>query len=130
MHLLDTIAMVGEVLSWVGLGAGVPAILLALMIGLVEGPWRGIEIAVIDRDESRIARWFAGGDFHERLLRRDEAFAEPGWHDGYVSGNDPGRARIGSRPHLRRVLWTLGIVFTSVGVLGLMGSLLPLLVAA
>lgn len=127
MQSLDTLALVGEVFSWVGLGVGVPVLFLAMLIRVVEGPWRDIEIAVIDRDGAAIARWFVAGDFHERPLRRDEsAFAEIGWHDGVVSANNPERSRLGEPPHLRRVLVTLGIVFSSVGVLGLIGSLLPL----
>lgn len=126
MQPLDVFAIVGEVLSWIGLGIGVPLLVLALMFRLVEGAWLDVEIAIIDRDGSLIARWFAGGDFHERPLRPGElASAEGDWARGVVSANNPARARL-EPPHLRRVLWTLGIVFTGVGVLGFVVSLLPL----
>lgn len=127
MQSLDTLALIGEVLSWIGLGVGIPLLLLALLIRLVEGRWLDIEIAVIERDGTPIARWFAGGDFHERPLRRDEfAPADGGWGTGVVSANDPARARLGDPPHFPRVLRTLGTVFAGVGLLGLIGSLLPL----
>ncbi len=127
MPSLDTLALIGEVLSWVGLGLGLPLLLIALLIRVVEGPWVDIEIAIMEREGITLARWFAGGDFHERPLRRGEsATAEDGWCTGVMSANNPARVRLGEPPHARRVLWTLGIVFTAVGVLGLIGSLLPL----
>ncbi|MCI1019546.1 hypothetical protein HWD99_12995 [Microbacterium sp. C5A9] len=129
MQTLDTLALVGEVLSWIGLGIGLPLLLLGLLIGSIEGPWRSIEIAIIERDGSVFARWFAGGDFHERPLRRGEPVPpEAEWTVGVVSANDPARARVGEPPHFRRVLMTLGIVFASVGVIGLLISFLPLFV--
>lgn len=130
MQALDTLALVGEVLSWVGLGVGLPLLLLAFLIRTVEGAWLPTEIAVIERDGALIGRWFAGGDFHERPLKRHEsATAEDGWADGVVSANNPARARVGEPPHTRRVILTLGIVFAGVGFVGLVVSLLPLLVS-
>lgn len=127
MQALDTFALVGEVLSWIGLGLGLPLLVVAMLIRLVEGAWLDIEIAVIESDDSLIARWFAGGDFRERPLLRSEP-STAGWVRGVVSANDPGRARIGDPPHLRRVVRTVGIVFVSVGAVGLVISLLPLFV--
>lgn len=127
MQLVDTLSVVGEVLAWMGLGIGLPLLIVALLIRLVEGQWVPVEIAVIDRDGHLSARWFAGGDFHERPLRRGEcAPADDAWVEGFYSSNDPSRARIGEPPHLRRVLRTVGIVFAAVGLLGLIGSFLPL----
>lgn len=129
MQTLDTLALVGEVLSWIGLGIGLPLLFLGLLIGSVEGPWRNIEIVIIERDGAQFARWFAGGDFHERPLRRGEFVPpEAEWATGVVSANDPARARVGEPPHLRRVLMTVGSVFAGVGVIGLIVSLLPLFV--
>ncbi|MFJ2542448.1 hypothetical protein [Microbacterium sp. NPDC087589] len=132
MQLIDTLALVGEVLSWVGLGVGLPLLLLALLIRTVEGAWLPVEIAVIERDGSLIGRWFAGGDFHERPLTRREsaaADADDGWAEGVVSANNPAHARVGEPPHARRVILTLGIVFAGVGFAGLVVSLLPLLLS-
>lgn len=127
MRSVDTLALVGEVLSWVGLGVGIPLLLIALLVRMAEGAWLPIEIAIVERDGTTMARWFAGGDFHERPLRGHEpAVVDDGFTAGVVSANNPARARIGDPPHTRRVLRTLGIVFTAVGVLGLIGSLVPL----
>ena len=135
MQVLDTLALVGEVLSWMGLGIGLPLLLLAFLIRTVEGAWLPIEIAVIERDSSLIGRWFAGGDFHQRPLTGHEsavaavAVAEDGWAEGVVSANNPARARVGEPPHARRVIRTLGLVFAGVGFVGLVVSLLPLLLS-
>ncbi|WP_336502468.1 hypothetical protein [Microbacterium paraoxydans] len=127
MHPVDTLAVVGEVLSWIGLGIGVPLLIVAMLIHLVEGQWVPVEIAVIDRGGHPTARWFAGGDFHERPLRRGEpTTTDDGWIDGFSSSNDPTRVRIGEPPHLRRVLRTVGVVFAAVGAVGLIVSFLPL----
>ena len=69
-------------------GLGIPLLLLALLIRTVEGAWLEIEIAVIERDGQRLARWFAGEDFRERRLRRDEP-SDLGWTVGVVSANQP-----------------------------------------
>ena len=50
MQLLDTLAAVGEVLSWLGLGLGAVLLAIALLMRLLEGPWEPVEIALIDRD--------------------------------------------------------------------------------
>jgi len=127
MDALETLALVGEVLSWVGLGIGLPLLLLAMLIRAIEGPWHRIEIAIVEREGSSFARWFAGGEFRERPLTHGESvIAHEGWTPGVVSARDPSHARVGDPPHLRRVVMTLGIVFAGVGVIGLVGSLLPL----
>lgn len=123
MHLIDTFAAVGEVLSWIGLGAGIPLLVIAGMVALAEGRWERVDIAVIDPSGEAIARWFAGGDFHERpLTAREEA--GDGWHRGFVSARNPGHARL-NPPVARRVFTTLGVVFTALGIIGFIVSMVP-----
>lgn len=123
MQLIDTFAAVGEVLSWLGLGIGIPLLVIAGMVALAEGRWDRIDIAVIERDGVMIARWFAGGDFHERPLTARED-SDVGWHTGFVSARTPSHARL-NPPMSRRLFTTLGIVFASVGVIGFIVSMLP-----
>lgn len=124
---IDAFALVGDVMSWIGLGIGLPLILTAMLIRQVQGEWVPIEIAVIERNGSPTARWFAGGDFHERPLRRHEsAMTDDGWADGFVQTIDPSRVRVGDPPDPRRVLRMVGIAFASVGAIGLIVSLLPM----
>ncbi len=123
MPLIDALAAVGEVLSWIGLGAGIPLLAVAGMIALAEGRWEQVDIAVIEREGIAIARWFAGGDFHERPLNPRED-SGPGWHHGYASVRIPSHARM-TPPVLRRLFSTLGVVFTAVGVIGFILSMVP-----
>lgn len=123
MHLIDAFAAVGEVLSWIGLGLGIPLLLVAGMVAVAEGRWERIDIAVIDVSGEMVARWFAGGDFHERALTSNED-AGDGWHRGFVSARNPSHARL-NPPVIRRFLTTLGVVFTALGVIGFLLSLVP-----
>lgn len=123
MQIIDTLAAVGEAMSWIGLGIGIPLLVIAGMVALAEGHWERVDIAVIERDGVSIARWFVGGDFHERPLRASELIADD-WHSGYVSVRNPENARI-HPPMGRRVLLTLGIIFTAAGVVGFVVSFLP-----
>lgn len=123
VQLIDTLAAAGEVLSWVGLGAGIPLLVIAGMVALAEGRWERVDIAVIDLSGETVARWFAGGDFHERPLTSRED-AGDGWHPGFVSARDPGHARL-NPPVVRRVFATLGTVFTALGIVGFILSFVP-----
>ena len=123
MQPIDIVAAVGEVLSWIGLGIGVPLLALAAMVALAEGRWEPTDIAIIERDGVTIARWFAGGDFYERPLTAHED-AGDGWRRGFVSVRIPSHARM-TPPVARRLFTTLGVIFTVVGLVGFVLSLLP-----
>lgn len=123
MQPIDIFAAVGEVLSWIGLGIGIPLLLIAGMVALAEGPWVSIDIAIIERDGIVFARWFAGGDFHERPVTAREDVGD-GWHSGFVSARTPSHARL-HPPTMRRLFVVLGIVFFSVGIIGFILSMLP-----
>lgn len=122
---LDTAASVGEMLAWIGLGAGLPLLVIAWFIRLLEGHWDPQEITIIERHGDRIARWFAAGDFHERPLHQNEQHFGDGWHEGVVSSASPHRARLNGRPHAQRLFWTLGAVFAGIGLIGAVVSFLP-----
>lgn len=123
MQTLDILAVVGEAISWIGLGVGIPLLVIAGMVALVEGRWERVDIAVIDRDGVSIGRWFARGDFHERTLGDSELTTDE-WHSGYVSTRNPENARV-HPPMGRRLLLTLGIIFAIAGTIGFAVSFLP-----
>lgn len=124
MQIIDTLAAVGEVLSWIGLGVGIPLFLIAGMVALIEGHWEQVDIAIIDRDGVLFARWFAAGDFHERPLSAHEMVGEDDWHQGFVASRNPDSAQL-HPPMIRRLMLTLGGVFVGVGVIGFVLSFLP-----
>lgn len=123
MNPIDTVAVVGEVVSWIGLGLGIPLLVIAGMVALAEGRWEPVDLAIVERDGQTTLRWFAGGDFRERPLRSRE---HPGddWHKGFVSVRDPGHVRL-TPPVMRRFFVTLGVVFASLGAVGFVLSFLP-----
>lgn len=123
MQIIDTFALVGEVLSWIGLGVGIPLLVIAGMIALAEGRWDRIDMVVIQSGGALIARWFAGGEFHERPLTSREQ-VEGDWHQGFVSVRNPSHVRT-HPPMLRRFFLTLGSVFTAIGVAGFVVSMIP-----
>lgn len=123
MQIIDTLAMVGEAMSWIGLGVGIPLLIVAGMVALAEGHWERVDIAVVERDGVAIARWFARGDFHERPLRESELTAED-WHSGFVSTRNPENARV-HPPMGRRLLLTLGMIFAIAGSVGFVVSFVP-----
>jgi hypothetical protein len=120
---LDTLAVVGEVVSWIGLGLGIPLLVIGGMIALAEGRWERVDIAVVEHAEQAVLRWFAGGDFHERPLTARERVGD-GWHRGFVSARDPSHARL-DPPVIRKLFITLGVVFTVVGAIGFVLSMIP-----
>lgn len=126
MDALDTVAVVGEVVSWVGLGFGIPLLVIGGMIALTEGRWEHVDIAVVAHADHTMLRWFAGGDFHERPLTARE-HAVDGWHQGYVRVRDPDHARL-DRPVIRKLCITLGMVFTVLGAVGFVLSMIPVFV--
>lgn len=123
MTPIDTFAIVGEVLSWIGLGVGLPLLMIALMVALVEGRWERVDLVVIEREGTTVIRWFAGGDFHERALAPRERTSEE-WHEGYLRERDPEQLRL-QPPILRCLFFTIGGIFTGVGAVGFIISMLP-----
>lgn len=128
MTPLDSLALIGEILSWIGLGLGLPLLLAAVVIRAGSGDWEPVEIAVIRTDGVLRARWFAGGDFRERPLRAAESGIGEGWHAGYVSSRRPGRVRFVEPPPTARICSLTGGILSGAGVLGFIVSWLPALI--
>lgn len=125
---LDSVALVGEVLSWIGLGVGLPVIVLARIVRASEDHWQAVDIVVIDQRGTLLARWFVAGGLHERPVRAREAGRiRAGWHAGKVDTRDSDRMRFGSPLVIGPTLSTLGIIFVTAGTIGFVASLLPLL---
>ncbi len=124
---LDSVAIVGEVMSWIGLGVGLPMMVFVRVLRATKRAWRTVDILVIRQEEQLTARWFANGSIHERPLRAREAYRiREGWHDGQVSLRDPNRMQLASWSTLGPTLSTLGWTFVGAGAIGLAVSWLPL----
>ncbi|PRI12623.1 hypothetical protein B4915_00735 [Leucobacter massiliensis] len=141
VNTIDALGAIGEVLSWLGFGIGLPALALGLLLRAGDGRWLPVE-AVLVEDGAVAAgrrvrvRWYAGDDFHERTLRPEELRLWRGRETvrAYASERRPERLRPERlRPEPRRplahALTLAGLTLTAVGVVAAALSFLPLLAA-
>jgi hypothetical protein len=131
VSFLDILAIIVEVLSWVGLGAGIPLFVVALILRAVDGQWHEVEIEVVESTrggQPAVARWFAEDELRERPLTRDErhAIRDPDSATGYAGRN--GRLRFERHSAPARVFWVLSLVLLGVGVVALAGTVVLMLV--
>ena len=124
---LDSVAIVGEVMSWIGLGIGLPVLIIARVLRIAGSRWQAVDITVIEQQGRPVARWFAAGAIHERpVLPREAARFGEGWHAGRVSTEDADRIRFGGPSDLGQILATTGTLLVCAGGVGFVVSLLPL----
>jgi len=128
---LEGAGVAGDLLSWIGLGLGVPLLLVGLILRSAERALVPVEIVIVRGDHEPLARWFAHGDFHERALDAAERahYAGRDICTGYVNWRDPARMRLERRTPSTRVCLALGATFTVVGLTGLVLSVLPMVFA-
>jgi hypothetical protein len=119
MDQLDVIALVGEVIAWVGLAAGGVLLLAFAFARMADGAWDATEVAVVERGDVTMVRWFADGRFHERPLEEGEE-PKPDSEDGeplaWVRRRSPERLRFEAASHVPRVLGTLAVILVGLGV--------------
>jgi hypothetical protein len=119
MDQLDVIALVAEVIAWVGLAAGGVLLLAFAFARMADGAWDATEVAVVERGDVTMVRWFADGRFHERPLEEGEE-PKPDSEDGeplaWVRRRSPERLRFEAASHVPRVLGTLAVILVGLGV--------------
>jgi hypothetical protein len=125
---LETPGLVGDMLALVGLVCGLPLSLIGWLWRSLEGPHLATEIVTVPSPDGPMAPWYAGGDFHERILRPGELHHVNGQdaHTGFISRTDPSRLRLEAQHRPTIVCLTLGGVFAGVGAVGFAASLIPL----
>lgn len=132
MSFLDVLAVIVEVLSWVGLGVGVPLFVVALILRAADGRWREVDIEIVEPAPGSagdpVARWFADDELHERALSADErhAITDPDAATGFAGRG--GRLRFERHGALARVFWVLSLALLGVGVIALAGTIVLMLV--
>lgn len=117
--------MIGEILSWIGLGIGIPLLIVAEIIRVVQSRWVPVEITVVRIGEVLTARWFAGGDHWERPVRLDEPVVGEGPCAGYVRARKPQMVRFSGPSPTQKTCAIAGGVLTGAGVLGFVLSWIP-----
>ncbi|GAA1058589.1 hypothetical protein [Agromyces bracchium] len=125
MEPLDVIALAGEVIAWVALSAGGVLLLAFAFARMADGAWDAIEVAVVERDDGTVVRWFAGGEFHERPLEPGEE-PKPDSEDGeplaWVRRRSPDRLRFEATSHVPRVLGTIAVILVGLGIVATVAS--------
>lgn len=80
-------------LSLIWLACGLPLLLFGSLRRSLDGPHSPTEIVIVQDQRSARARWFADGDFHERILRP--------WEREHVNGQESLTAFINTRDRSR-----------------------------
>lgn len=131
MNTVDAVGTIAEILSWIGLGVGLPLLAIVLLVKVHDGPWLPHEVIIVEEEGGRArARWFTAGDFWERPLRAEES---PHWRgreeaDAFISGRHPSLMRFEPRRPLLHAFQVLGITLASVGAAAVVLSIVLLFV--
>ncbi|MFB8188180.1 hypothetical protein ACFC14_02575 [Microbacterium sp. NPDC055988] len=130
MNAADAVGTIAEILSWIGLGIGLPLLLIVLLVKVHDGRWVPQEVFILEEDGRSRARWFTAGDFWERPLRADESGHWQGREevDAFVSEHHPNLMRFEPRRPLLHAVHVLGITLASVGAAAVVLSIILLFV--
>ena len=121
--------MVGETLSWVGLTAGIPLLLIAAVVRLVDGPYTRTPVELIHGDAGTTARWMGSDGAYERDLAdwEEARVADEESLEAFVGDRQPSRMRFERGHPVVRLCSISGLVLVLAGVAGFAASWLPLL---
>ncbi|MDR7165629.1 hypothetical protein J2X12_003683 [Pseudarthrobacter oxydans] len=129
MSIIDTIGIIGEMLSWIGAIIGIPFLITAVIINAIDGPRSVTKVTIVeDLDQQRIAIWSVKERTYTRHLTSHDDLRD---HDsttvtGYVPERRPDRLHLHKRSHAERLCRTLAITMLSTAAIGFVTSLLPI----
>ncbi|WP_243224650.1 hypothetical protein [Microbacterium sp. CIAB417] len=129
MSAVDVVGTIGDLLSWIGVLAGIPLLAIGLMIRLAEGAYAPASVTILDDiDDRSFALWSVQGRTCTRPLsvREHATYADRTTVPGFVSTRDPERMRFEKRSPPVRVCLVLAAVMLGAAILGFLASLLPL----
>lgn len=128
--MTESLGSITELLSWVGLSAGLLVGTLWLVGRLMRGLWVETDAVIVPGERGPMLRWLGGdGAMNERPLEhweRDELGDAD--HCRVVARFD--RARLASAPPPERALGILAVVLLGVGALALALQLVLVLTGA
>lgn len=130
MEAIDILGSVGEIISWFGLGFGLPALLLGLLLRAHSGRWQPIQIVLVEESNQVFARWYAAHDFWERRLTAAESIQWRGSEmvTAFVSERRPHLMRFEPRNPFSHAIYLVGLTLSSAGAVGLILSFVPLFI--
>lgn len=129
MNILDTIGIIGEMLSWIGAVIGIPFLIAALIIAAIDGQRTPTNVTIVeDLDQQRIAIWSVKERICTRTLTPRDDLRD---HDsatiiGYVSERRPEMLHLHKRSHAERLCRTLALTMLSTAAIRFLASLLPM----
>ena len=129
MNGLEGIGVAGDLLSWIGLGLGVPLLLVGTFLRAQDVALLPVEIVIVRGPHEPLARWYAGDAIHERTLDPTERshYAGKDTCTGYISPRIPSRMRLERHRQVTRSCRALGTTLTVIGLVGFVLSILPVL---
>lgn len=129
MSFIETMGIIGDLLSLLGLGLGIPLYLIGTLLYSTDKKMLATEVVTTDDGGGPQLRWFAAGDFYERPLRLEEAdyFTDQDYCEGYVKPRRPGIMRLEPQRQITRICRVMGTTLVAIGLVGFLLSLLPLL---
>lgn len=124
----DAVGTIAEIISWIGLGIGLPLLLIVFLVKVHDGRWLPLEVVILEEEGRARARWFTAGDFRERPLRADESLHWQGREeaDAFVSEHHPDLMRFEPRRPMLHAFQVLGITLSSVGAAAVVLSIVLL----
>ncbi|MEL4318717.1 hypothetical protein WJX64_06875 [Leifsonia sp. YIM 134122] len=127
----DVLAITVEVFSWIGLGIGIPLFVSALIWRSGSWSWRRVDVEIVGPvggDGPLAARWFADDRLHERALAPTEGASIPDLDAATGYADNRGRLRFNRHNAASQAMWTLSLIFLTLGVVAFVVSvLLPFL---
>ena len=131
MNFLETLGIIGDLLSLIGLGLGLPLFFIGALLHASDKKMIATEIVTTGDAHASpppLLRWYADGDFYERPMQASEreCFEEQEYSVGYVKPRHPETMRLEPQRPSTRIFRLLGTIFVVVGLFGFLASLLPL----
>jgi hypothetical protein len=130
VSFLEIVGLIGDLLSLIGLGFGLPLYFVGALLHAADKKMIPTEVVTTgDANASPLLRWYASGDFYERPMRTIERdyFKEQEYRVGYVKPRHPETMRLEPQRQSTRIFRVLGTTLVVVGLVGLLASFLPLL---
>lgn len=92
MSFFEIVGIIGDLLSLIGLGCGIPLSLIGALVHSADKKMLPTEVVTTGEVKaSPLLRWYASGDFHERPMRASERdyFQDQEYRIGYVKPRHP-----------------------------------------
>ncbi|WP_341976258.1 hypothetical protein LTA6_000803 [Microbacterium sp. LTA6] len=131
MDALDVLGSIADIIAWIGLGIGIPLLLVVAIGRAHDGRWHPIEVVILEEAERARARWYTAGDFWERPLRASEAEHWRGREEApaFISEKHPRVMSFEPRRPALHAIQVVAIALASAGGAGLVLSFVLLFVA-